>query len=439
MSIATVPPATQAVRVLSYAGALLETMDAALESHPNVFVMGQGVDDFKGIFGSTTGLAEKYGAARVFDVPLMEEGMTGVAIGAALVGDYPITTHIRADFAFLAMNQIINLAAKYRYMFGGLMSCPMLIRIVVGRSWGQGAQHSQSPQATFAHYPGLTVVMPSSSQAILDMYPAIINRHPGPVISIEHRLLYNLDFTVSPSDKRVPLTSYVAHEGSDVTVVATSVMVLEALRAAQYVQDKAGISAEIVDLNSISHPDWDLVAASVRKTGRLVIADTSWLEYGVAAEVCRQMVVRDPRLLRQPPAMLGMAPAPCPTAKSLKTSIEPARDGGCHPHPGQRRGPRHRPAGRAFDDRRLQALPRSVLIRPSSLPCTTGGYGAILRRARCAPQSQAAGARHYCPSGAPGWCWAARDRSGRRRPRSRPRRGFSAGSVGRSGRCRCRC
>ena len=176
----------------------------------NVFIMGQGVDDFKGIFGSTTGLAEKYGAARVFDVPLMEEGMTGVAIGAALVGDYPITTHIRADFSFLAMNQIINLAAKYRYMFGGLMRCPMLIRIVVGRSWGQGAQHSQSPQSTFAHYPGLTVVMPSSSQAILDMYPAIINRHPGPVISIEHRLLYNLDFTVSPSEQvacRSPATS----------------------------------------------------------------------------------------------------------------------------------------------------------------------------------------------------------------------------------------
>jgi pyruvate/2-oxoglutarate/acetoin dehydrogenase E1 component len=325
MSVATAKPVSQGARVLSYAGALLETMDAALANHPNAFIMGQGVDDFKGIFGSTTGLAEKYGAARVFDTPLMEEGMTGVAIGAALVGDYPITTHIRADFSFLAMNQIINLASKYRYMFGGLMSCPMLIRIVVGRSWGQGAQHSQSPQATFAHYPGLTVVMPSSSQAILDMYPAIINRHPGPVISIEHRLLYNLDFTVSPSDKRVPLTSYVAREGSDVTVVATSVMVLEALRAAQYVQDEAGVSAEIVDLNSISHPDWDLVAASVAKTGRLVIADTSWLEYGVAAEVCRQLVVRDPRLLRQPPAMLGMAPAPCPTAKSLEDIYYPSQ------------------------------------------------------------------------------------------------------------------
>lgn len=312
-------------RVLSYADALLETMDDGLAAHPDAFIMGQGVDDFKGIFGSTTGLAQKYGAARVFDLPLMEEGMTGAAVGAALVGDYPIMTHIRADFAFLAMNQILNLAAKYKYMFGGTMSCPMLIRLVVGRSWGQGAQHSQSPQATFAHYPGLTVIMPATSQAILDMYPAIIGRHPGPVISIEHRLLYNLDFSVSTGPARVPLTSYVAREGHDVTVVATSVMVVEALRAAQYAKEKSGIEAEIIDLNSISHPDWNLVADSVRKTGKLVIADTSWLEYGVAGEVCRQLMMRDPGLLRHSPSMLGMAPAPCPTAKSLEDIYYPSQ------------------------------------------------------------------------------------------------------------------
>jgi acetoin:2,6-dichlorophenolindophenol oxidoreductase subunit beta len=312
-----------------------------LADHPNVFIMGQGVDDFKGIFGSTTGLVEKYGPARVFDVPLMEEAMTGIALGAALVGDYPITTHIRADFSFLAMNQIINLAAKYKYMFGGIMSCPTLIRVVVGRSWGQGAQHSQSPQATFAHYPGLTVIMPATAQAIVDMYPQIINRHPGPVISIEHRLLYNLDFSVAQAGRPVPLTSYVARPGRDVTVVATSVMVVEALRAAQYVQEKAGIDAEVIDLNSISHPDWDLVAESVRKTGRLVIADTSWLEYGVAAEVCRQVVLRDPKMLKAAPSMLGMAPAPCPTAKSLEDIYYPSQHETVDAILTQARGPDH--------------------------------------------------------------------------------------------------
>lgn len=308
---------------MSYSAALLKTMDDALTDHSNVFIMGQGVDDFKGIFGSTTGLAKKHGASRVFDLPLMEEGMTGVAIGASLVGDYPITTHIRADFSFLAMNQIVNLASKYSYMFGGIMKCPMLIRMVVGRSWGQGAQHSQSPQATFAHYPGLTVVMPSSSQAILDMYPAIINRHSGPVISIEHRLLYNLDFNVTPST-RVPLTSYVARPGVDVTVVATSVMVLESLQAAEYCS-RHGVSVEVIDLNSISHPDWELIADSVRETGRLIVADTSWLEYGVAAEVCRQILIRDPSMLKKPPSLLGMAPAPCPTAKSLEDIYYPSQ------------------------------------------------------------------------------------------------------------------
>jgi acetoin:2,6-dichlorophenolindophenol oxidoreductase subunit beta len=167
--------------------------------------------------------------------------------------------------------------------------------------------------------------MPSTAQAIVDMYPQIIDRHPGPVISIEHRLLYNLDFTVSDSAHPVPLTSYVARAGRDVTVVATSVMVVEALRAAQYVHEKTGIEPEIIDLNSISHPDWDLVAESVRKTRRLVIADTSWLQYGVAAEVCRQLVLRDPGLLRTPPSMLGMASAPCPTAKSLEDLYYPSQ------------------------------------------------------------------------------------------------------------------
>ena len=133
--------------------------------------LGQGVDDHKGIFGSTIGLADDFGADRVFDTPLAEEGMTGIAIGAALNGLYPIQTHIRADFALLAMNQIVNLAAKYRYMFGGRFEVPMMIRMIVGRSWGQGAQHSQSLQSLFAHVPGLVVIMPSTAESILVVLP----------------------------------------------------------------------------------------------------------------------------------------------------------------------------------------------------------------------------------------------------------------------------
>src|SRR2546422_759548 len=145
--------------VVTYREALFRTMRDALKQNPDVIIFGQGVDDHKGIFGSTLGLAQEFGADRVFDTPLAEEGMMGVAIGVALNGLYPIQTHIRADFALLAMNQIVNLAAKYKYMFGGRLKVPMLIRMVIGRSWGQGAQHSQSMQSLFAHVPEHVLIL----------------------------------------------------------------------------------------------------------------------------------------------------------------------------------------------------------------------------------------------------------------------------------------
>lgn len=312
--------------IMSYRDALHWTMRDALQRHPAVIIMGQGVDDHKGIFGSTTGLAEEFGADRVMDMPLAEEGMTGVAIGAALNGLYPIQTHIRADFSLLAMNQIINLAAKYKYMFGGRFDVPMLIRMIVGRSWGQGAQHSQSLQSLFAHIPGLRVVMPSSSQSILDSYPAVIDRYRGPVISFEHRLMYDLNFYVNPAPTEQeidPFGSRLVRPGEEVTIVATSIMVLEAMRAAEHLARVANIQCEVIDLHCVSSPDWDLVMHSVEKTGRLVVADTSWREYGVCAEVCRVVAERNPRCLKAPVVTLGMQPAPCPTAKCLEDLFYP--------------------------------------------------------------------------------------------------------------------
>lgn len=313
-------------RVMSYRDALHGAMRTALQRHESVVIMGQGVDDHKGIFGSTIGLAEEFGADRVMDVPLAEEGLTGIAIGAALNGVYPIQTHIRADFALLAMNQIINLAAKYKYMFGGRYDVPMLIRMIVGRSWGQGAQHSQSLQALFAHIPGLRVVMPSSSQTILETYPAVIDAYRGPVISLEHRLMYDLNFHVEPSSAEArpdPFGSRLVRVGEDITIVATSIMVLEALRAADHLAQVADIHCEVIDLHCVSHPDWDVVMQSVSKTGRLVVADTSWREYGVCAEVCRVVAERNPGLLKKPVVTVGMQPAPCPTAKFLEDLFYP--------------------------------------------------------------------------------------------------------------------
>ena len=178
---------------MSYREALFKVMRDALDQQPAV-ILGQGVDDHKGTFGTTIGLADEFGSERVIDTPLSEEATTGIAIGAALNGLYPIHIHIRADFALLAMNQIVNLAAKYKYMSAGRFEIPMLIRMVIGRSWGQGAQHSQSLQSLLAHIPGLTVIMPYSAQSILESYPYVIGKYRAPVISFEHRLLYDLEF-----------------------------------------------------------------------------------------------------------------------------------------------------------------------------------------------------------------------------------------------------
>ena len=311
------------VSALSYRAALYATMRGALAEHDNTLILGQGADDHRGIFGTTLGLAEAFGAERVMDLPLSEEAMTGVALGAALNGLYPIQTHIRADFMMLAMNQLINLVAKYRYMFGGRYRVPMLIRGVIGRSWGQGAQHSQSPQSMFAHVPGLTVIMPSSASAVLQTYPWLIENYPAPVISLEHRLLYDLEFRIDGEVPDDPLKARLVREGGDVTIVATSIMVLEAMRAAKYLAEAAGIECEIIDLHCISHPDADRIIESVKKTGRLIVADTSWVAFGVAAEICRIVAERVPDALKAPVRTIGMQPAPCPTAKSLEDLFYP--------------------------------------------------------------------------------------------------------------------
>jgi pyruvate dehydrogenase E1 component beta subunit len=300
-------------------------MEKIMENNSSAIIMGQGVDDFKGIFGTTHNLHEKFGKNRVFDVPLAEEATTGIGIGASLNGLYPIQTHIRADFALVCMNQIINLASKYRYMFGGCFEVPMLIRLVVGRSWGQGAQHSQSLQSTFSHFPGLTVIMPSHPDTILSSYAYAAAEYKNPVISIEHRLMYDLEFETEIYDKKHnPLhSSYIVRKGNDVTIVATSIMVLEAFRAAEHLNKEAGISCEIIDLHSCSHPQKEIILQSLKKTRKLIVADTSWQAYGVAAEVCRWALEEDSALLDAPAKTIGMAPAPCPTAKSLEDIYYP--------------------------------------------------------------------------------------------------------------------
>lgn len=301
----------------TYRAALEKVMKDAMEHHQHTMIIGQGVTDHKGVFGTTLGLADKY-PSRVIETPLSEDAIAGICIGASLNGLYPINTHIRADFGLLTFNQLINLAAKYRYMFGGLFEVPLMVRMVIGKSWGQGAQHSQSLQSLLAHIPGLVVVMPSSPQSILESYQYAITSYKGPVVMLEHRLLYELEFEEQETNLANPLFGSIkVRAGSDITVVATSIMVLEAKRAAEYLE-RYGISVEIIDLHSISHPDKRVILESIGRTGKLVVADTSWSPFGVAAELNRIINECNPKLLSAPTISLGMQPAPCPTAKSLE-------------------------------------------------------------------------------------------------------------------------
>ena len=314
---------------VTYAEAIRDATQSILAADPTSVLFGQGVADHKAIFGSAAGLLEQFGPQRVVETPLAEEGITGVAVGLALAGGYPMMTHIRMDFVLLSMNQIVNMAAKYRYMFSGNHEVPLLIRTVVGRSWGQGAQHSQSLQSLLSHIPGLTVIMPSNAASILNWYPYAASRYPNPVVSIEHRLLYDLNFSVdeeiaSPTSvAERPWTGKCVREGSDVTVIASSIMVLEALRAAEYCWSDSGVSVEVIDIESPSHFNHELVLQSVRKTGRLVVADTSWAPFGLSSEIARIVLEESPSVLQEPMRTVGMKNAPCPTAKSLEDAFYP--------------------------------------------------------------------------------------------------------------------
>ena len=271
-------------RILTYAEALREATEQEMAHDPSVIVLGLAVDDPKPIYGTTRGLAAKFGPDRVFNTPLSEEAMTGVAIGAAMAGLRPIHVHIRMDFVLIAMNQIVNIAAKSRYMYGGAVSVPLVIRSIIGKSWGQGAQHSQGLYSLFMHVPGLKVVAPSTPY---DAKGTLIQsiRDDNPVMFVEHRLLHYLEGFVPETSYTVPLgRARILAPGSDVTLVGISYMVVEALRARAHLE-KVGMSAEVIDPVSLSPLDLDTIEASARKTRRLIVIDCGWVTCGVRYQV----------------------------------------------------------------------------------------------------------------------------------------------------------
>ena len=309
-------------RELKYFQAIQEALDLSLAKDPNVYVMGLGVPDPKGVFGTTLGLQQKYGDHRVMDMPTSENAMTGVAMGSAIVGMRPVMVHQRIDFALLAIDQMVSQAAKWHYMFGGKMRVPLVIRMLVGRGWGQGPQHSQSLQAWFAHVPGLKVVMPATPHDAKGMLIASIE-DDNPVIFIEHRWLHNTFGEVPEGIYRVPIgEAKISRSGKDVTIAATSYSALEALRAAELLA-KAGVEAEVIDLRSLRPLDDETIFNSVRRTGRLLVADTGWKFGGFGAEVVASVTEELFGQLKCAPRRLGMLDAPVPTSPALSHQSYP--------------------------------------------------------------------------------------------------------------------
>ena len=314
-----------ATREVTFVDAVRDALDIAMELDSNVICYGLGTDDPKGIFGTTVGLRERFGPARVFDMPTSENAMTGVAIGASLNGIRPVMTHQRLDFFLLAMDQLVNNAAKWRYMFGGQASVPITIRLILGRGWGQGPTHAQNLQAWLAHIPGLKVVMPTTpADAKGLLLSAIFD--PDPVVFLEHRWLHSLRGEVPPGDERVPLgVARRVREGCDATIVSLSYMTVEVLHAIESLE-KQHVSCDVLDLRSVRPLDWDAVYASVTKTGRLLVVDTANPTCSVASEIVASVARDRFSALRCAPRQLAPPDTPSPTSPALAKVYYPTSD-----------------------------------------------------------------------------------------------------------------
>ena len=309
-------------RKITYASAILEALDESMKNDQTVFIIGEGLPDPKHVFGTTKGLQDKYGKMRVLDMPLSENGVTGVCIGAALQGMRPIIVHQRIDFVLLSLDQIANNAAKWHYMFGGQMKIPLVVRTIIGRGWGQGTQHSQSLQALFAHIPGLKVVMPSTAYDAKGMLMASIKEN-NPVIFIEHRWLHSMEGYVPEEPYIVPIgEASILRKGTDVTIAATSYMVIEATIASG-ILEKAGISAELIDIRTIKPLDYGKIIASVRKTGHLLVADTGYCTAGIAGDVIARVCEESFKDLKTAPRRITSPDMPTPSTPELAKHYYP--------------------------------------------------------------------------------------------------------------------
>lgn len=317
------PPS--ATREMSYAQALNEALREEMRRDTAVFVLGEDVAVWGGggVFGVTKGLLDEFGPERVRDTPISEEAIASVAIGAALTGSRPVAEFMYVDFMALAMEPIVNQAAKLRYMFGGKATVPVVFRAQEGASRGNAAQHSQSLEAWFCHIPGLKVVVPSTPADAKGLLKSAI-RDNNPIVFLEHKALYGRKGPVpSSADFLIPLgVGDVKRAGTHVTVVGIHTMVGKALKAAEALAEE-GIELEVIDPRTLVPLDLELIVTSVRKTGRLVVSHEASTTGGYGAEIVARVVEAAFDHLDAPPVRVCAKDVPIPYAAALETSALP--------------------------------------------------------------------------------------------------------------------
>lgn len=308
--------------IRSYAMAINNAHEQLLTSDERVFVIGQGVDSPWFVGTTTTGLITKFGPEKVIDTPVSEAGITGAAIGAAMAGMRPIVFHPRMDFMYLALDQIINHCAHWNYMFGGNVNVPVTIRGIINRGNEQAAQHSQSPFAIYAHIPGLKIVCPASPYDAKGLLIAAVN-DDNPVLYIDDRWLYSIEEEVPDELYEVPIgKGKVCRKGTDVTVVAISYLVKEALEAAKILESE-GINIEVIDPRTLRPFDEDIVLNSVTKTKSLVVADPDWPCCSFSDHIASVISQKLFGILSAPVQCVTLPDSPVPASTPLEKAYFP--------------------------------------------------------------------------------------------------------------------
>lgn len=308
---------------ITFAQAINKAFHDELESDPTTLIFGLGVADPKGVFGTTTGLQTKFGKDRVFDIPLSENAMTGVALGMSLSNLKPVLVHQRADFVFTSAEQIINQVAKTFFTSGGEFNAPLVIRMLVGRGWGQGPTHAQSPHSLFANVPGLKIVLPSTPEDAYEMLRKSI-QDPDPVLFIEHRWLHQNETSDSNFNLDNPLTGCrVLTPGNDLTFVGISLGVIEALKI-ERVFKFFGVTIEVVNLRSIVPLDISSIIRSVEKTKKLAVLDIAQVKFGVSETISENVMRLMWNKLKYPPLLFGLKSIPVPSSPILAKQVYPS-------------------------------------------------------------------------------------------------------------------